>query len=101
MQVSYYNSILTICILVETTNNLGQEGPTDFVGMLLSLHNALRAEVGVPNLSWSGILATLAQQWSEHLKSLQIVEPTPQPINYGENLAGELGDFDMITLFNT
>lgn len=53
----------------------------------LDFHNAKRREVGVPALSWSPQLASVAQRWAEHLASAVgcQLEHT-QNNRYGENL---------------
>jgi pathogenesis-related protein 1 len=58
---------------------------------LMSLHNQLRADVGVARLTWSPELATFAQQWADHLAATsRSVEHRPTSGTwkqlYGENI---------------
>lgn len=51
----------------------------------LAAHNAARAKVGAPPLTWSDRLAASAQEWADHLISAGGFEHRPKP-KYGENL---------------
>ncbi|MEZ5671459.1 MAG: pathogenesis-related family 1 protein [Thiotrichaceae bacterium] len=68
-----------------TTPTTGGE-PTAYAGMIAA-HNAWRKKVGVPDLTWSKTLATVAQTWANSLKSNQncamVHSANPK---YGENL---------------
>jgi pathogenesis-related protein 1 len=58
---------------------------------LLQLHNQIRADVGVDEITWSGRLATYAQEWADHLGATSCdLEHRPNSgkweLKYGENL---------------
>lgn len=62
---------------------------------ILAAHNRYRAEVGVPPLQWSAILATSAQQWANQLAASGILQHS----GAGENLAqGSNGAFSVTSL---
>jgi uncharacterized protein YkwD len=52
---------------------------------MLAAHNAVRAKVSVPALSWSHELATVAQEWADELIAKNQFAHHPHP-RYGENL---------------
>ena len=52
---------------------------------MLAAHNAARAKVGAPPLTWSDRLAASAQQWADHLSSTGGFEHRSKS-KYGENL---------------
>ena len=52
---------------------------------MLAAHNAVRAQVGVPPLTWSNRLAKIAQQWADHLVANRKFSHRPHSV-YGENL---------------
>lgn len=52
---------------------------------MLAAHNAVRAKVGVPALSWSDELTSVAQQWAGELIAKNQFAHHPHP-QYGENL---------------
>lgn len=52
---------------------------------MLAAHNAVRAKVGVPALTWSDKLAAVAQQWANTLIAKNQFAHHPDP-QYGENL---------------
>ena len=56
------------------------------VDMLLTIHNTVRTEVGVPALTWSTKLASYAQNWADSLARSGDFIHSAGP--YGENLAG-------------
>jgi cysteine-rich secretory family protein len=56
---------------------------------LVSAHNRWRAEVGVPNLSWSNAVAAGAQEWANQLAATGKFEHGSS--EFGENLFGGSG----------
>jgi pathogenesis-related protein 1 len=58
------------------------------VRTLLALHNQVRAEVGVPPLTWSPEVAAWAQAWADHLASQGCAFEHRPDNPYGENLFG-------------
>ena len=52
---------------------------------MLAAHNAVRAKVSVPALSWSHELAAVAQEWADELIANNQFAHHPHP-QYGENL---------------
>lgn len=52
---------------------------------LLAAHNAVRARVGVPPLTWSSRLADVARQWAESLIATGKFSHRPKN-SYGENI---------------
>lgn len=52
---------------------------------MVSLHNAVRARVGVGPMTWSDELAGVAQEWANHLITNGQFVHSHNP-NYGENL---------------
>jgi len=57
----------------------------------LNLHNQVRAEVGVGQLTWSEQLAGVAQQWADHIAASGRMQHRPRSgagaSQFGENLA--------------
>jgi uncharacterized protein YkwD len=59
--------------------------PSGFAREMLDAHNAVRARVGVPMLSWSNQLASAAQAWADTLlRRGRFQHQSRSP--YGENL---------------
>jgi pathogenesis-related protein 1 len=52
---------------------------------MLSLHNALRADIRIPPLQWSEALASQAQEWANTLLARRQFMHSSDP-QYGENL---------------
>ena len=52
---------------------------------ILAAHNQVRSRVGVPPLTWSSELASVARQWANQLLSTGKFAHRPKP-QYGENL---------------
>lgn len=50
---------------------------------ILTLHNQARKEVGVAPLQWSEELATLAQEWADHLAQKGVMMHRPIKGKYG------------------
>lgn len=71
----------------------GQCMAQDISGAALSAHNALRAQHGVPPLSWSGKLAGVAQSYADKC----VFEHNST--GYGENLA-QATDPDVTAMIN-
>lgn len=66
------------------SNTTGE--PNGYVG-IVAAHNAWRKKVGVPNLTWSSTLASVAQKWANTLKSTNnCAMKHSGNVNYGENL---------------
>ncbi|OLN97963.1 Ectin [Colletotrichum chlorophyti] len=57
----------------------------------LDLHNAARAAVGSPPLTWDKDLTASAQVWANHLTTVGGLQHDPNPGNQGENLAARWG----------
>jgi uncharacterized protein YkwD len=68
----------------------------DFDDTILAAHNAERAAVGVPPVTWSSTLAAHAATWAKHLAQLGTMQhsrPSERP-GEGENLwAGTAGAY--------
>jgi uncharacterized protein YkwD len=62
-----------------------RRSPGSISQAMLDAHNAVRAEVGVPPLVWSGQLAEVAMAWANHLIATGSFEHRPSN-RYGENL---------------
>jgi hypothetical protein len=62
----------------------GRSAPTT-PSEILAVHNAYRAEVGMPPLVWSATLASYAQNWANYLVANNLFQHSGGP--YGENLA--------------
>jgi pathogenesis-related protein 1 len=84
----------------------GSRIPLQEAGQIVTLHNAIRAEVGVGPVIWSEKLAAYAQQWADHLVSSWWCRMKHRPNSgkwqeeYGENLfigtAGQYGTSDAV-----
>lgn len=72
-----------------TAESPGNSSLTDEQQQILDVHNQLRAEVGVPSLSWSTDLAVLAQDWADKLSRENGFRHRPrnERSGIGENLA--------------
>ncbi len=64
---------------------------TPMQNRMLAAHNAVRAQLGEPPLTWSPALARYAQQWADHLASERAFYHRPNP-RFGENLFMVEGD---------
>lgn len=74
----------TPTVTTKTTTSTGE--PDGYVG-IVAAHNVWRKKVGVPNLTWSSTLATVAQKWANTLKSTNgCAMKHSGNANYGENL---------------
>jgi len=60
-------------------------GPPPSPREMVAAHNAVRARVGTAPLTWSGGLATVAQDWADRLMASGQFVHSHNP-NYGENL---------------
>lgn len=87
-------------------SSIGSRLSSQEVQQLITLHNKVRADVGVGPVTWSRELAVYAQEWANHLAStncsLQHRPPTGKwKCEYGENLfmgtAGHFGVADAVT----
>lgn len=84
----------------------GSRIPLQEAGQIVTLHNTIRAEVGVGPVIWSEKLAAYAQQWADHLVSSWWCRMEHRPNSgkwqeeYGENLfigtAGYYGTADAV-----
>lgn len=84
----------------------GSRLPLQEAGQIVTLHNMIRAEVGVGPVIWSEKLAAYAQQWVDHLVSSWWCRMKHRPNSgkwqekYGENLfigtAGYYGTSDAV-----
>jgi pathogenesis-related protein 1 len=59
-----------------------------WAAQMLDAHNAVRAQVGIPPLMWSGQLAAYAQEWADYLAFQPTIFHRPNNIGYGENIFG-------------
>ncbi len=57
---------------------------------MLDAHNGVRARVGIPPLIWSDALATVAQDWANHLIAANAFSHRPDN-RFGENLYAMTG----------
>jgi uncharacterized protein YkwD len=70
------------------------------ISEILEAHNAYRAEVGVPNLTWSSSLANSAKAWADYLVDANIIEHS-QTNGYGENIwAGTRSAYSLTDMVN-
>lgn len=77
---------------VEIPTNIGSKLSADEVKTLLTLHNQVRADVGVSGLSWSSDAAAYIQEWVDQLAATSCNLQHRQPNQYGENLfMGSMG----------
>jgi pathogenesis-related protein 1 len=77
--------------VIENSPSIGSRLTPREVKRLLELHNQIRADVGVDEVTWSGELATYAQEWADHLVDTSCdLEHRPGSgkweLKYGENL---------------
>jgi pathogenesis-related protein 1 len=67
------------------------------IAAITAHHNKVRADVGVGPLTWSGGLASYAQQWAEELAITGCRMKHRNPNTYGENLfQGTFGAFTAV-----
>lgn len=59
--------------------------PSALASEMVAAHNAVRARVGTPPLTWSDRLAAVAQEWADGLLASGKLVHSQNP-NYGENL---------------
>lgn len=78
--------LLAALALPLSTGSIGLT--SNFEARILSAHNAERAKLGVPPLSWDPDLVRSAQRWADHLASRQLFEHAPEQVlgDEGENL---------------
>ena len=90
---------------LDSSGSSGSRIPLQEAGKIVTLHNRIRAEVGVGPVRWSEEVAAYAQQWADHLASTQCgMEHRPRSGRwqqvYGENLfigtAGHYGTSDAV-----
>jgi len=74
---------LALLILVLTAGSLGAE--SRFEREIVAAHNEIRAQVGVPPLTWSGRLEEVAEDWAKTLLSRREFSHRPNG-KLGENL---------------
>lgn len=68
---------------------------------ILNIHNQYRAEVGLPQLTWSDTLANHAQEWADYLASLGEFKHS-DGTGEGENLwMGSSGNFSYTQMIKT
>ena len=72
-----------LCVLALSLLPAAPRG--SFEREMVSLHNRIRARVGVPPLVWSDRLAAHAQQWANHLSQRGAFEHSHDS-RFGENL---------------
>ncbi|MEM9118033.1 MAG: CAP domain-containing protein [Cyanobacteria bacterium P01_F01_bin.56] len=76
--------------LLEALNSaapISSQPLSDAARQILNTHNQLRVEVGVPPMSWSSELASIAQSWANELSRTNSFEHSP--ISGGISGAGE------------
>lgn len=75
-----------VCAQAQNPNTRPTSGAlSQMAREMLAAHNAVRAEVKIPPLQWSGRLAAVAQKWADTLLSKnQFMHSGDTP--YGENL---------------
>ncbi|MDO9043525.1 MAG: CAP domain-containing protein [Desulfocapsaceae bacterium] len=76
---------------LDSGGSSGSRIPLAEAGKIVTLHNTIRAEVGVGPVRWSQKLASYAQQWADHLATSRCgMEHRPRSgkwrEEYGENL---------------
>lgn len=77
---------------IEIPTNIGSKLSADEVKTLLTLHNQVRADVGVSGLNWSSDAAAYIQNWVDQLAATSCNLQHRQPNQYGENLfMGSMG----------
>jgi pathogenesis-related protein 1 len=69
--------------MIVTGQNMAQD--------MLDEHNAVRANVSVPPVSWDPTVAAYAEAWAEKRRADCLVENSPQGRPYGENIVGANG----------
>ena len=81
------------------SGSTGARLPRQEAEKIVSLHNTVRAEVGVGPVRWSEDLAAYAKQWADHLATSRCRMEHRPPSgrgrhDYGENLfIGTVGDY--------
>ncbi|KAM6576803.1 hypothetical protein CsatB_028640 [Cannabis sativa] len=88
VSVSLIICILGLVVMLESCN--GQDSPQDY----LALHNRARAQVGVGPMRWDNTVAAYAQNYANQL-AWGDCSLTHSGGNYGENLAGGRGGFQL------
>ncbi|CAN5811001.1 CAP domain-containing protein [soil metagenome] len=86
--------LLLFIITVGSKSSSAQTISPDSIQLILSAHNAWRAELGIPPLTWSADLANYAQQWVNEIisnRNCQVqhrpqVENEPWEQKFGENI---------------
>jgi uncharacterized protein YkwD len=73
-------------------NGRAWHAPSSIASAMLIAHNAVRTQVGIPPLSWSAQLATVAQDWANRLITAGDFSHRPGNRN-GENLYSISGGF--------
>lgn len=74
-----------LLILALIAGSAGAQEPSAFARDIVSAHNVLRAQVGVPPLEWSGHLEKIARDWAKTLLARRQFFHRPNG-NFGENL---------------
>ncbi|MCI5142669.1 MAG: SCP-like extracellular [Candidatus Electrothrix sp. ATG1] len=77
-------SVLSLFLTVTQQEPLAQQNAVDPQAMTAA-HNALRSQLGVPGLKWSGQLANAAQDWANQLAQTSC-RLRQSSSGYGENL---------------
>jgi len=84
-QTAYALLAAVLLCLVPPSRSVAQDNGVDAMCMLEG-HNALRADVGVPELHWSDALARQAAAWAEELKKAGCGMKHSHAARVGENL---------------
>ncbi len=76
-RISWLPLILAVTAFSQTPRSLARD--------MLAAHNAVRAQIGIPPLTWSSVLAAHAQTWADTLIARHDFSHTPHS-PYGQNL---------------
>jgi uncharacterized protein YkwD len=73
-----------------TIDNTGSNISKEDAQAVLDLHNKIRADLGIPPLTWSAKVAAFAQQWADSLANFNHcnIKHHSNELGYGENIFG-------------
>src|SRR5664279_1780206 len=91
--------LLVCCLLIwpvlaasgqSTIDNTGSNLSKEDAQAVLDLHNKIRADLGIPPLTWSTDVAAFAQQWADSLANFNDcnIKHHSNELGYGENIFG-------------
>ncbi len=91
-------NLLFCCLLLwpvlapgqSTIDNTGSNISKEDAQAVLDLHNKIRADLGIPPLTWSTDVAAFAQQWADSLANFNDcnIKHHSNELGYGENIFG-------------